>query len=957
MSSTPSAMLVLIHPIEQIPVQLETPSCATEYPETERTLRAAIEFINNKKIGTRINIFFDIPDVSTAVIQPSTVLPTILYPINLKGATQPGADFVVLAGGNLQLGGGLILEAGNSNLEGLTIRDFKGNGLVLRNNGYSTIRDCEFLDSKLYPNTGLMIDQSSNNKVEKCLVSGNNIGLLIKGNNAAFNIIDNNKIGTNVYGTLPNSNVYGVILDGACNNNEIKNNVISGNGVGVEIANAYANNIGNNKIGTNVTGNQALPNLVGGISIISGDSKNEIQNNTISGNRDHGISLHAFSKIIIRENRIGTDITNTFPVPNSRSGIYIERVETNDVQIEKNTISGNGENGIEIFGGYGNKITNKNVIMANGKNGILIRLGDFNLIEDNTISGNQDNGILVDHARGNNCLQNRIGTDASGIEPFGNTADGIKVVNGIHENIIKGNLISANQCGISVQNSESDALVYIDDNQVGGNIFGENINGEMGNYIGVNIEQSKTYIENNQLLYNEKGITINDGFNSKIHTNDILYNNTGIEVNGKLSSIQGNNILANMRGIDVIDSGDEAILIANNDVEDNTGSGTGIHLNNSKATIRGNQITGDAGDAITLENGSSADVIGNNIFDNQGFGLNNLNPSILANASSNWWGDPGGPGGAGSGLGNPVSSGVDFSNWRFRPVDVVVSAEDDTLILPTGVADTISFFLQNWVDRDDVLNVSISESRDWVTSPANFSVPLLDKRTAVVPLAIMIPPGTPDGTQATVNLTATSQSDNFNFANTSVIIISQAPKLSSIIVSPDSVTISPGDSINFTATGYDQFNSTASFSPIWNASGGSIDTEGKFIAPSDTNIYVVTATDQSGLIAGEAIVIVTLITSVDENLNSTPTAFSLFQNYPNPFNPTTTIRYEIPDQGIVTLKIYDVLGREVSTLVNQTKNPGNYEIKFNGTSLSSGVYLYVLKVDKFVSVKRMLLIK
>ena len=80
-------------------------------PEIERTLRAAIQFINNKKSSTRINIFFDIPDVSTAVIQPNTVLPTILYPINLQGATQPGADFVVLEGGNLPQGGGLIIRS------------------------------------------------------------------------------------------------------------------------------------------------------------------------------------------------------------------------------------------------------------------------------------------------------------------------------------------------------------------------------------------------------------------------------------------------------------------------------------------------------------------------------------------------------------------------------------------------------------------------------------------------------------------------------------------------------------------------------------------------------------------------------------------------------------------------------------------------------------------------------
>ena len=89
----------------------------------------------------------------------------------------------------------------------------------------------------------------------------------------------------------------------------------------------------------------------------------------------------------------------------------------------------------------------------------------------------------------------------------------------------------------------------------------------------------------------------------------------------------------------------------------------------------------------------------------------------------------------------------------------------------------------------------------------------------------------------------------------------------------------------------------------------------------------------------------------------TPLNYELSQNYPNPFNPVTKINYALPKSGIVTLKIYDVLGREVMTLVNEMKSAGNYSIDFNGANLSSGIYFYTLKSGDFTSVKKMTLIK
>jgi len=90
---------------------------------------------------------------------------------------------------------------------------------------------------------------------------------------------------------------------------------------------------------------------------------------------------------------------------------------------------------------------------------------------------------------------------------------------------------------------------------------------------------------------------------------------------------------------------------------------------------------------------------------------------------------------------------------------------------------------------------------------------------------------------------------------------------------------------------------------------------------------------------------------------STPLYYSLSQNYPNPFNPSTTISYSIPADGYVTLKVYDVLGNEVASLVDEQKQSGIFNIHFNASALSSGVYYYTLKAGEFTSTKKLVLMK
>jgi hypothetical protein len=105
-------------------------------------------------------------------------------------------------------------------------------------------------------------------------------------------------------------------------------------------------------------------------------------------------------------------------------------------------------------------------------------------------------------------------------------------------------------------------------------------------------------------------------------------------------------------------------------------------------------------------------------------------------------------------------------------------------------------------------------------------------------------------------------------------------------------------------------------------------------------------------------------TSSEPNGNIVPENYKLEQNFPNPFNPSTSIKYSVPVNADVVIKIYDITGREVSTLVNAAKQAGTYEVNFDASHLASGVYLYRIdvqdisgKTNVFTSTKKMILIK
>ncbi|MDE3057003.1 MAG: T9SS type A sorting domain-containing protein [Bacteroidota bacterium] len=101
-----------------------------------------------------------------------------------------------------------------------------------------------------------------------------------------------------------------------------------------------------------------------------------------------------------------------------------------------------------------------------------------------------------------------------------------------------------------------------------------------------------------------------------------------------------------------------------------------------------------------------------------------------------------------------------------------------------------------------------------------------------------------------------------------------------------------------------------------------------------------------------------LLTAVQKPITgAVPNEYRLYDAYPNPFNPTTNIRFSVPVSGSVSLKVYNIIGQEVTTLVNERKSAGTYEVQFDGNNLSSGVYFYRLTAGNYVETKKLVLMK
>jgi hypothetical protein len=158
-------------------------------------------------------------------------------------------------------------------------------------------------------------------------------------------------------------------------------------------------------------------------------------------------------------------------------------------------------------------------------------------------------------------------------------------------------------------------------------------------------------------------------------------------------------------------------------------------------------------------------------------------------------------------------------------------------------------------------------------------------------------------------------------------------------------------------------NSTSSFSrdiyvtsnlgETWKKVNDSVSASGNINAITANKKYLFAGTQMGAW----RLPISSIVTSVKEDKMQTPSGYYLSQNYPNPFNPNTVINYQLSAYSHVTLKVYDVLGRLVKTLIDGYKSQGKYSVNFNAANLASGIYFYQLKTDNFTATKKLSLLK
>lgn len=126
---------------------------------------------------------------------------------------------------------------------------------------------------------------------------------------------------------------------------------------------------------------------------------------------------------------------------------------------------------------------------------------------------------------------------------------------------------------------------------------------------------------------------------------------------------------------------------------------------------------------------------------------------------------------------------------------------------------------------------------------------------------------------------------------------------------------------------------------------------------NSTSVSNVTVETANNYLSVNVVLTTDGVTSVKSETNNIVTTYALNQNYPNPFNPSTSISYQLPANGFVTIKVYNVIGKEIATLVNEYQQSGNYSKEFNANGLTSGVYFYTIKAGSFSATKKMILMK
>ena len=565
------------------------------------SLREAI--LNSNLSPGRDRIEFAIADANKS-IEPVTPLPAIVDQVIIDATTQPGYQGIPLVElHGTQLGAvanGLTIQAGNSVVRGLAINSFPGDGILITGLGGNIIESNYLgfdLTSQILKGnggSGVQILESSNNRIGGPgvgnVLSGNRLeGLRVWGVNSVANTVEGNRIGTDPSGSSSIGNgISGVLI----------------------AANATGNFIGLGPADSDVSGKR----------------------NIISGNRESGIRISGTSLNYVKGNYIGLDVTGTRPLGNRFDGLLIEgNAAANFIgsnsdglndELERNWISGNGDNGIRIFNAFSTQISGNWIglgtdskAIPNANNGILIDgKSSGNVVgfesgvpdtERNIISGNAGSGIEIFDSTSNRISGNYIGTSPDGQKAIPNM-DGVVVAKGGDNNII-----GLRNGGVPQMRN------LISGNQRNGVWLVESANSKVaGNWIGLAAD-GKNAIPNQH-----SGVWISQNAHDNVIGTDYFQ--------GSTSELERNVISGNLlQGVSIGGTGADNNQVAGNWIgTDTTGlisipnqtNGVVVYDGAKKNSIGGsnpdqqNFISGNQGWGISLEfNSSETKVLGNRI--------------------------------------------------------------------------------------------------------------------------------------------------------------------------------------------------------------------------------------------------------------------------------------------------------------------------------------------------------
>ena len=459
-------------------------SCDVDEPNPgdQCTLRAAIQESNNEPTVDAIH--FNLTGLLTLPV--ATELPGITDTVNIDGTTQPNCPdppCVALDGSLTTVNeDGLNIAADNVTIRGLAIHSFHTNGIFIQQGadgntiaGNHIGTDVGGMTDLGNGSVGVTIFDGSNNTIggssaaDRNVIIGNQFGAQVSGMNAGGNVVLGNYIGVGADGETAVPNSLGVFVRNLPTSGRVAtfgskfvpsgtpvasnvigpDNVISGNtNMGICICEASNTTVIGNLIGTDASGQNAVPNGTDGIemhgnsNIIGGTSA--AARNIISGNGDNGIEVSPDDLAnavgnVISGNYIGTNATGNSAIPNGTMGIQLTNTEHTiiggDTSAARNVISGNGNSGIhiaslnsldEIAGNYIGTNASGEGAVANVVAGIFVAGTTSELdIQDNVISGNDNTGVhLAANTTGVTVMANRIGVSPSG-DPLGNTNHGV----------------------------------------------------------------------------------------------------------------------------------------------------------------------------------------------------------------------------------------------------------------------------------------------------------------------------------------------------------------------------------------------------------------------------------------------------------------------------------------------------------------------------------------------------